>query len=141
MALESMWSLARLVTDDDDDDTRQASWGLVRWIVMALITQGASLFAWLYGAMDRYPWIWSILLCVMGLASGFVISRLYTVWKIKKLRQKLKDQSPPKRLKEAWEVPGAESQAAVAPQVTIRAHPERRWRAARSSLSAHRLRS
>ncbi len=31
--------------------------------------------------------------------------------------------------------------AAVAPQVTIRAHPERRWRAARSSLSAHRLRS
>ena len=30
---------------------------------------------------------------------------------------------------------------AVAPQVTIRAHPERRWRAARSSLSAHRLRS
>ncbi len=33
------------------------------------------------------------------------------------------------------------AQAAVAPQVTIRAHPERRWRAARSSLSAHRLRS
>ncbi len=31
--------------------------------------------------------------------------------------------------------------AAVAPQVTIRAQPERRWRAARSSLSAHRLRS
>ena len=30
---------------------------------------------------------------------------------------------------------------AVAPQVTIRAQPERRWRAARSSLSAHRLRS
>ncbi len=30
---------------------------------------------------------------------------------------------------------------AVAPQVTIRAQSERRWRAARSSLSAHRLRS
>ena len=32
-------------------------------------------------------------------------------------------------------------QPAVAPQVTIRAQSERRWRAARSSLSAHRLRS
>ncbi len=35
----------------------------------------------------------------------------------------------------------AHARAAVAPQVTIRADPERRWRAARSSLSAHRLRS
>ncbi len=37
-----------------------------------------------------------------------------------------------------WKMP---LRTAVAPQVTIRAHPERRWRAARSSLSAHRLRS
>ena len=42
-----------------------------------------------------------------------------------------------RRAVQAW----AQQHPAVAPQVTIRAQPERRWRAARSSLSAHRLRS
>ena len=124
IALESMWSLARLVTDDDDDDTGQSSWVLVRKIGTAIAAlTGTGAFAWLSVTMDRYPWLESILLCVLGFASGFVVSRLYSVWKIKNLQQRQRDQSPPKRLKEAWEVPGAESQVFTLREVAALLHP------------------
>ena len=113
MVLESMWSLAKLITDDDAGDTDQEIghglvWKLLLWIIPG--AGGASSLAWLAGLRTGYPLLWESLLFIIGFGVGFVVSRLYSIRRIKQLRKKKKDDAAPPRLREEWEVPGASEQ-------------------------------
>ena len=88
MVLESMWSLAKLVTDDDDGDIDQEfGLGVVWRPLLLLLSGGASYLAWLADLRTAYPPLWESLLFIIGFGVGFVVSRLYSIRRIKQLWQ------------------------------------------------------
>ena len=110
--LESMWSLARLVLDEDEVTEGQGKIRLWRGLVVVATTvSGSGLAASLSSSMQANPWIWGPLLLWIGI----VLARLHAVWRFRKLLKE-KDQrqqkeesidSQPESPRKRREIPGA----------------------------------